>query len=388
MAKNIFISFLGTGHYKECQYRCLDGDKRKVTFIQEATLDYLLSQKKFDSNSIAYILLTEKARKCNWDDEGEFELEDGTVETQEEGLNSRLEKLKKKYAKQNIAFNFKDIDISDESEKNVWLLFSDLYKLLVKQEQENDIKLYVDITHSFRYLPMFLIVFINYVKLFKNVTVEHISYGNYEGRDKATKVAPIIELTDYSKLQDWTYAVRTYTESGSVKSLEKLLSKSDSDLFNAIKNVSLDFSLCRGRNIIKGDNIATLKKEVQAFKRKRANQPDIAQLSHLIDAIQKEIKNFKGSRDVKNGIEAAKWCYYKGLYQQAVTILDETIKLGDKSDFYEDFNTDYNQQKYATPKNSTTKIRNNINHADLILSEAIETEELLQEFKSLFEEKI
>lgn len=388
MAKNIFISFLGTGHYKECQYRCLDGNKRKVTFIQEATLDYLLSQKKFDSNSIAYILLTEKARKCNWDDEGEFELEDGTVETQEEGLNSRLEKLKKKYAKQNITFSFKDIDVSDESEKNIWILFTDLYNLLVKEEQESDINLYVDITHSFRYLPMFLIVFINYVKLFKNLTVAHISYGNYEGRDKKTNVAPIVELTDYSKLQDWTYAVRTYTESGNVKSLEKLLSKSDSDLFDAIKNVSLDFSLCRGRNIISGIHIAALKKEVQDFKRKRAGQPDIAQLSHLIDAIQKEIKNFKGSRDVKNGIEAAKWCYNKGLYQQAVTILDETIKLGDKTDFYEDFNTDYNQQKFATPKNSTTKIRNNINHADLILSEAIETDDLLQEFKILFEEKM
>ncbi len=388
MAKNIFISFLGTGHYKECQYRCLDGNKRKVTFIQEATLDYLLSQKKFGSNSIAYILLTEKARKCNWDDEGEFELEDGTVETQEEGLNSRLEKLKKKYAKQNITFSFKDIDVSDESEKNIWILFTDLYNLLVKEEQEFDINLYVDITHSFRYLPMFLIVFINYVKLFKNVTVEHISYGNYEGRDKKTNVAPIVELTDYSKLQDWTYAVRTYTESGNVKSLEKLLSKSDSDLFDAIKNVSLDFSLCRGRNIINGIHIAALKKEVQDFKRKRAGQPDIAQLSHLIDAIQKEIKNFKSSKDVKNGIEAAKWCYNKGLYQQAVTILDETIKLGDKTDFYEDFNTDYNQQKFATPKNSTTKIRNNINHADLILSEAIETDDLLQEFKILFEEKM
>lgn len=388
MAKNIFISFLGTGHYKECQYRCLDGNKRKVTFIQEATLDYLLSQKKFGSNSIAYILLTGKARECNWNDGYDFELEDGTVETQEEGLCSRLEKLKKKKAKEGVVFNYKDIDISDESEKDIWVLFSDLYNLLVKEEQEKDINLYVDITHSFRYLPMFLIVFINYVKLFKNVTVEHISYGNYEGRDKKTNVAPIVELTDYSKLQDWTYAVRTYTESGNVKSLEKLLSKSDSDLFDAIKNVSLDFSLCRGRNIISGIHIAALKKEVQDFKRKRAGQPNIAQLSHLIDAIQKEIKNFKGSRDVKNGIEAAKWCYNKGLYQQAVTILDETIKLGDKTDFYEDFNTDYNQQKFATPKNSTTKIRNNINHADLILSEAIETDDLLQEFKILFEEKM
>lgn len=388
MAKKIFISFLGTGHYKECQYRCLDDNKRKVTFIQEATLDYLLSQNKFDSNSIAYILLTSKAREYNWVDKHEFELEDGSFEMQEEGLDSKLKKLKEKYAKKNIAFNYKDIDISDESEKNIWILFSDLYNLLVKEVQDNDISLFVDITHSFRYLPMFLIVFINYVKLFKNLTVEHISYGNYESRDKKTNVAPIVDLTDYSILQDWTYAVRTYTESGNVKSLEKLLSKSDSDLFKAIKNVSLDFSLCRGRNIIKGVHIAALKKEVQYFKHKKASQPNIAQLSHLIDAIQKEIKEFKGSRDVKNGIKAAKWCYNKGLYQQAVTILDETIKLGDKTDFYKDFNTDYNQQKFATPQNSTTKIRNNINHADLILSEAIETDELLQEFKSLFEEKL
>lgn len=344
MAKNIFISFLGTGHYKECQYdyRLFDGNKRKVTFIQEATLDYLLSQKKFDDNSIAYILLTGKARESNWDDGYDFELEDGTVETQEEGLCSRLEKLKKKKAKEGVVFNYKDIDISDESEKDIWVLFSDLYNLLVKEEQENDINLYVDITHSFRYLPMFLIVFINYVKLFKNVTVEHISYGNYEGRDKKTNVAPIVDLTDYSKLQDWTYAIRSFIESGNANALVALCNQGNSDLANILNIVVADFQTCRSIPIVDGNHIAKLKKEIgkyssivnKSIQENESNSDSkitpfnniLSELEHQLAVFQrKKVSDEIDTENVTNGYEASIWCFNRQLYQQAITILQENL---------------------------------------------------------------
>ncbi len=344
MAKNIFISFLGTGHYKECQYdyRLFDGNKRKVTFIQEATLDYLLSQHKFDSNSIAYILLTGKARKSNWDDGYDFELEDGTVETQEEGLCSRLEKLKKKKAKEGVVFNYKDIDISDESEKDIWVLFSDLYNLLVKDEQENDINLFVDITHSFRYLPMFLIVFINYVKLFKNITVKHISYGNYEGRDKATNVAPVVDITDYSKLQDWTYATRSFIESGNANALVGLCKQDSSNLANILNIVVADFQTCRSIPIVDGNHIAKLKKEIGKFssivnkpiQEKESNSDSIitpftnilSELEHQLAVFQsKKVSDEIDTENIINGYEASIWCFNRQLYQQAITILQENL---------------------------------------------------------------
>ena len=56
-----------------------------------------------------------------------------------------------------------------KSTEEMWELFEVIYSQL----QEGD-ELYLDITNSFRYLPMLLVVLVNYAKMLKNVTVKAI----------------------------------------------------------------------------------------------------------------------------------------------------------------------------------------------------------------------
>lgn len=85
-----------------------------------------------------------------------------------------------------LPFEPQAIKIPDgKDEDEMWEIFSTIFSQL----QEND-ELYIDLTHSFRYLPMLLLVLSNYAKFFENISVNHISYGNFEARNKDTNEAP------------------------------------------------------------------------------------------------------------------------------------------------------------------------------------------------------
>ncbi len=65
MARKVFISVLGTGFYNECNY--YSGNFAfKTRFIQQATLAMLAEQGNWTKDDAAYILLTEGAKKNNW----------------------------------------------------------------------------------------------------------------------------------------------------------------------------------------------------------------------------------------------------------------------------------------------------------------------------------
>lgn len=46
----------------------------------------------------------------------------------------------------------------------------------------------------------------------------------------------------------------------------------------------------------------------------------------LIDRVRSSFEPFEGTPNFKNGFVAAQWCYDKQLYQQSITILQETLK--------------------------------------------------------------
>ena len=51
----------------------------------------------------------------------------------------------------------------------------------------------------------------------------------------------------------------------------------------------------------------------------------IAPLNPIFEKIKFNFKDFNDDENIKNGFVAAKWCLNNGLYQQAITILQENI---------------------------------------------------------------
>ena len=347
MARKVFVSVLGTGFYEPCRYtngRFVSSDTR---FIQQATLEYLKVNNNWTTRNAdgavvdrIIILLTNGAKGTNWDKNIAKRMNYKTGHEEDYvGLEQALQDM-------NLPCPIETIDIPDgKNEEEMWKIFNAVYDAL----KPND-ELYFDLTHSYRYLPMLVLVLSNYAKFLKDVKVKHISYGNYEARNTETKEAPLMDILPLTMLQDWTFAAADLIQNGNIKKLKEL--KEDNALIpmlrqrgkqnvdrkvaegslnnfiNALHNFLDDMKLCLGPNILKGENVNEIvnchERIVEEF------EGIIAPIPPIINKIQLSLHGFEQTdslhfESIKNGYMSAKWCYDHQLYQQAATILDENI---------------------------------------------------------------
>lgn len=321
-SRKVFISILGTGNYKPCIYRQGDFTSTKTRFIQEATLDFLRARSEWCATDAAYIFLTPTARSANW---------------QAVPIDSRTDSpkdyagLEPTVSQMGLPFPVEPVEISEEGdEEAIWSVFRSIYD----QIREGD-RLYIDITHSFRYLPMLLLVLTNYAKELKSAEVVSITYGNWEVK---TEMKPIVDLGALIELQDWTVAAGEFLRNGRASRLEELtkervtpiLRKSEKKDKNAIRlrklvdrltTVSQSLTTIRGKKILEGKIFEELDKYTHGL-----DAGLIAPLSPLIEKIKDSFGDFDTKPSVSNGFAAARWCHRMQLYQQSITILQETMK--------------------------------------------------------------
>ena len=317
--RKVFISVLGAGGYRECKYTKDDFVSQPVRFIQEATMDMLQQQTEWNSNDAAYILLTDGAKNANWLDDGMPDKIPGAT-----GLHSRLEAMKLPFKVHTI----EELPIG-RNEAEIWEIFTRTYAHL----QEGD-TLYIDLTHGFRSLPMLVVALVNYSQFLKGTTVASITYG-IEPRD-TSNATPIIDLTPLATLLDWNYAAGQFINNGDITPLQKLSKKvitpimrnkdtrrnevGDLDRYlSSLAKFIKELRTCRGKEIISCENLLTAQKYFEKMEREL-----IVPLVPLFERINKSLSIFK-TNDTHNTISAARWCFDRGMYQQAVTFLREGI---------------------------------------------------------------
>ena len=327
MARKVFISVLGTGFYGKCKYTRGEYNSVKASetrFIQQSTLEYL-NVYDWSKNDAAIFLLTSKAKSQNWNREIKSRVNFSTKEEEEYlGLEYVLEQM-------NLPVEIRPVDIVDgKDEDEMWEIFNALFN-----ELKDGDELYFDLTHSFRYIPMLVLVLGNYSKFLKNVTIKSITYGNYEAREDNN--APIVDLLPLSALQDWTYAAGQFLENGNVSRLQHLCNEElkpilreakGSDLeatnlkkfINTLADVIDERVTCRGMSIIKSESFRKMKNVSDKLEKTK-----IEPLNPVFDKIKKSMVSFDENENIKNGFSAAVWCFKNGLLQQSATILQEFV---------------------------------------------------------------
>lgn len=318
-SRKVFISILGTGKYDPCIYRQGDFTSTETRFIQEATLDFLRVRSEWRADDAAYIFLTPTARTSNWQAVPVYK--DGSPKGEDYiGLEPTLSQM-------GLPFPVKPVDISEEGdEEAIWSVFRSIYE----QIHEGD-RLYIDITHSFRYLPMLLLVLTNYARELKGAEVVSITYGNLDAKQ-------LVDLGALIELQDWTVAAGEFLRNGRASGLAELtkervtpiLRKSEkkdknairlSDMTRRLTTVSQNLITIRGKEILSGEMFKKLDECTHGL-----DAGLITPMVPLVDKIKDSFGDFDTKPSVSNGFVAARWCYRMQLYQQSITILQETMK--------------------------------------------------------------
>lgn len=311
MSRKVFISVLGTGFYRNCLY-VGQNSQTETNFIQVATLNEI-GAKTWACEDAVYILVTEKARKENWHIENGMRLNNKNELVTYLGLDKGIQDL-------SLRCKVEAVDIKDGmSQYEMWDIFNQVYQLL-----ETEDELYFDFTHGFRYLPMFVLVFGNYAKYLKRVTIAHMSYGNFEMQGAAKQ---IMDLRPLASLQDWTSSAVSFCEMGRIQSLTDTMredAKTNKTIYalnSSLKKFETQIETCRGKKIIEGKEAESIKSSVRTLIEAKALPEPINQ---ILLSIGEAIQPFE-TNSMNNIIAALKWCKRFRLVQQGYTLCQEGL---------------------------------------------------------------
>ena len=292
-------------------------------FVQEATLRFFCSEWKETDRVL--IFTTQLAYEKNWIDNGHKD--------NRNGLSRRIADL-------DLKARLKQVSIPDgHSEKEIWEIFETVFN----QIEEGD-KVVFDITHAFRSIPMLAIVVLHYAKVLKQINLQGIYYGAFESlgpyekvkmMDPENRKAPILDLTAFDQLLDWSLAVDRFLGAGDAKAISALAkgavapiiqkSKGKDEAAAAIKyfadaleTFTRNLSSCRCPEI--SSSVEHLRNELDKSRNIELLKPIVP----LFETIHREIAVFN-SDPIHDGLKAARWCLEHNLIQQGYTILVETL---------------------------------------------------------------
>ena len=197
----------------------------------------------------------------------------------------------------------------------------------------------VDITHSFRSLPLLIMQLILYLKQIDSpkVKVTHVYYGMLEVSQKQGH-APVVDISSMISLSDWITAAFTFKLNGSSKQAAALLKneggESAASLLEKFSSVSSLNDMRQLQNQVQ---------ELRAIKYP-SQMASLAQLAlePTVDAFINKFKNLKPS---EFQYRLAEWHYNNGNYFAAYNDLVECIvtKVCEETPGYE-WN-DYNNRQ-------------------------------------------
>jgi CRISPR-associated Csx2 family protein len=341
MAK-IFISTLGTNVYVPCNYyfdNKNDDDHKikKVRFVQETIIRYFCKDWSAENGDRIHILCTDKSEIKNWQDNGQHCKD-------YKGLSTQLKKIFDEEPYKHVSYNDNILKTISEGycENEIWNNFDTITNLI----HDGD-KIYFDITHSFRSLPMLSLIILQYVRVVrKNCFIEAITYGAFEKLGPALEVeqmpieernAPVLDLSPLVRLMDWTSAAKEFIDYGKTDSLKKMINLENEPILKAtegsdktaqilkksIKGIE-EFAASIFTNKLQEIYEFKTKSSIETLKNENKNDIKIKPFVPLIKKITDKVSPFDRN-DWNNVFAATQWCIDHEMYQNAYSILLEGI---------------------------------------------------------------
>ncbi len=107
----------------------------------------------------------------------------------------------------------------------------------VLNQREIKYQVAFDITHSFRSMPIYNLVVLNYLQNVSQVDLEiaHVYYGNLDVKWENEKMAPIVELDELIRVLELSNSVNEFKNTGNAASLLQCIPDTETDLKEALE---------------------------------------------------------------------------------------------------------------------------------------------------------
>ena len=336
MSRKVFISFLGTNNYVQCRYDINGAVSAPVRFVQEALIEHLCKDWTEEDRILIFCTSKEKSgekgsKEINWLDNGQPRI---TEASEGIGLQHRLTDLKSRIdLKAQIEQN--DIE-AGFSEEEIWDIFDTVYTKLQPHDQ-----IFFDVTHAFRSIPLFSIVLFNYSKFMKETRLVSIMYGAFEKLGPAFKVkerpteeriAPVIDLTNIARLQEYNQIASSLKDFGKVKLLKDAIaanqeSASDQTIRNLAESISeLDeyIATIDLKELKSGKFIRKFRSNYKNVKKKKKLGNPI---SKILDELYKETEDFVEENSYLNIEATINWTIKHDMLMQTYPLAEEYVIL-------------------------------------------------------------
>lgn len=306
------LSFLGTSDYKECTY-FHEAFSFQTSYSSQAIAHYILLQDSATEGLKTTLFVTHTAAQKN------------------------REKLKQKWDSC-TPLHFSEIP-EGGGEDSYWAIFE-----AINQAVADTDSVWLDITHSFRYLPMLAYAVLQYLQDVRGIQVKGIYYGAAEvlgppkewPTDPSECRIPLHNLTPFIQVNQWAGALRTLKHSGAANQIRKLTdnkalplikqskgkdtqAKALKQLGIALETWSLQIATCRGKDLI--DSV--IGERIDDFIQVIGTQM-VPPLAHQFEQLKEQFSKVRKGR-VQNIFIAAEWCASRGLSQQTWTLLQEGL---------------------------------------------------------------
>ncbi len=180
--------------------------------------------------------------------------------------------------------------------------------------------LVVDVTHSFRSLPITIMNLLLYLKNVssRNIRISHIYYGMVE-MNKEYGYAPIVDLRKILKLNDWIVGASAFKQYGNAYQIAGLLQAEDTDATNKLKHFS---------DVMNLNHVFAISQETQSLKNllKKEFKSQLPEM--IVKPVVKDfLNNFKGTEHSPALFQyrLAQWQYKHMNYTAALISLQEGI---------------------------------------------------------------
>ena len=279
------VSFLGTNDYTEVTYALPGTDQTCASrYVQEALVSH------YDITEVV-ILVTPEARDMHADAVGEVLRPCG------------------------VPLEFNSI-ANPVDEASQWALFEALAEAVGDAR-----KAVLDVTHSFRSVPLIGVAAALYLEKLHGLTVEPIVYGHF---DKATSTGMVVELGSFLSLIKLTYGADIFERTGDARPLQRQLSRHpDNDTSPVLHNLG---HMSDALHLLQGPALARSAKHLhQSVSFYRPTTPRTTAEHALVRHVDEAFAPFRNSGPLQVQLEQVRYYTDRRAWSAALIAVVELI---------------------------------------------------------------